>query len=331
MKDVAHFEQVKEQNKQRLRKLLRDMGWCEKSQLARASGLSFPTVSSLLKELMEQKEVISEQNGISSGGRPAVSYKLNPSYRYAACSILECGKLSILIYDYDLRPVAGQELSGFHWVEKKGYTAAHLEMELGEEITLSEFGNIFLEIKEKYSPLCQIAIGIPGVIQGGVITFLPIYPRLEKQDMKKYLEEVSGAEVFLENDVNSMSLAEKEEHPDMIHIMIMGKCIGSAILLNGQLVRGAHGGAGELEMIYREREPSVEHLVNLIRIIQSILDLPVIIFSGEDAKEKLLMEVRKRLPGELPEERIPQILSKENYMELYKKGLEGMIRERWEQ
>lgn len=330
MKDIAHFEQVKAQNKRSLKNLLRETGWSGKSQLAKASGLSFPTVSSLLNELMEQGEVISEQNGISNGGRPAVSYKLDPVFQYAACAMLERQKLNLLIYDYDLKSVKGQEIPGFLWKEETEGAPAHLEMPLKKEITLVQLGNIFQKITERYPMLRYIAFGIPGVIQEGIITFLPIYPELEKQNVKKYLQEVTGAEMFLENDVNSIILAEKEEYPDMMHIMMKEKCIGSAILLNGELVHGAHGGAGELGMICQESEPSVELLVYLIRIIQSILDLPVIVFSGDDVKEHRLREVRKKLKEALPKERIPEIYYKENFIELYKKGLEGMIKEQWE-
>lgn len=59
-----------------------------------------------------------------------------------------------------------------------------------------------------------------------------------------------GLPVFMENDTNVFTSAERDMWPDLVHLFLNHDCIGCGILLNGSLIRGVNGFAGELEHLY---------------------------------------------------------------------------------
>lgn len=329
-KEAAHFELIKDQNKRLLKNLLRGHEWRAKADLAECSNLSFPTVSSLLKEMMEEGEVIEGKQLSSNGGRPAASFMLNPGFRYGVCAILEYQKLKLMLYDANMEACDKTILKdpeGDYRECEEGY----LERTLSLEITLEELAEIFVRIKKCCPKLSHVVLGIPGVVYNGMVTHLPIYPNLEHRKLKEYLEEKTDVSFYLGNDVNIMAGAEKYRWPDMMHIFMSECCIGSSIFLNGKLVNGAHGGAGELGMFYREEGWGADDLLHLVRIIQGMLDLPVIIFSGEDIRESHIERLEKDLKKNLPKDRIPEIIYVKDGKNLYKKGLEGILEDEWKE
>lgn len=323
---AAHFEQVKEQNKQVIRNLLRGVGCCGKKELADAAGLSVPTISALLRELADSGEVLDGQQLPSSGGRPAASFQLNPQYCYALCGFIDCQQIKLVVYDTMLRPCLDILPEGFRWDHD---VPGQFSCDLWSEITCEELADLIEAVLACYPKITDLALGIPGVILDGIATYLPIYPKLEHQKLKNYLTQRLSLHVILENDVNSIAVAQKDHWPNMMHIIIDGGCIGSAILENGVLIRGAHGGAGELEMIWDSTMDNDEGLLYLIKLLQSILDLPVIVFSGNTLTHQRIRSLRQKLDSAIPKERIPEIYYVEDEIKLYQKGLCDMVLGKW--
>lgn len=98
--------------------------------------------------------------------------------------------------------------------------------------------------------ITAVGLSVPGVVEetGYLITGGSIHD-FYGIDLKQILEEKLGLPVFVENDANSAALAEKwlGAGKDYQHLLcvVVGTGIGGAILLNGELFRGAHGNAGE--------------------------------------------------------------------------------------
>lgn len=82
-----------------------------------------------------------------------------------------------------------------------------------------------------------------------MITYFPCLSRLEGVNLEDYLSEHLNVKVFIENDINTMAYAETKKWEDFCHIFWDKRCIGSAIILDGHLIRGAHGAEGELEWV----------------------------------------------------------------------------------
>ena len=274
----------------------------DKSELAVLSGLTFPTVSSAIKDMLLSKEVI-KMNEISKGGRPGAVYKINENYRYIACAYINAYTLYVRIYN-----VVGMQC------EQMNY-------ELTVSAKPSTLYKIFYEIKVKYPALSVIAFGIPGVVLDGIIQYLPIYPALEEFNFVKYFDEKLQVHTFLENDINAITLAEKYNYKNIAHIILNQGCIGSGIIINGQLINGAHGNAGELELLCNMRGSTVEILTQGIIAITCVVDVEDIAISGTELDDLMIKELNMKLEKRLSNRCIPKIHFIKNADELYYRGL----------
>lgn len=288
LENTAHFNQIREQNRKIIRNLIGKIPGVGKTELADLSGLTFPTVSSVLKDLVASGEVI-ELDGISKGGRPGAIFELNESFQFIVCAYIADMVLHIRIFDACGKQCEQQQKTLFSSIE------------------CMQFIDIFKEIKEKYSKISVISLGIPGVVLDGVIKHLPGIPTLDEINIKKCLEEALDVTVFVENDTNTIVLAEKNKYKDIAHIIINHCGIGTGILLNGQLIRGAHGCAGELEYIFDEKAESLEVLTQAITAITCVIDIADISISGITLDESMLSNLREKLMKRLPHDRIPEI------------------------
>ena len=100
--------------------------------------------------------------------------------------------------------------------------------------------------------ICGIGVGLPGLVDTprGVVRFLPNIPGWRDVPLKKDLEKKLGIPVFLENDVNLITLGEwrygaGRDSKNMV-CMTLGTGVGSGLILDGQLYRGPGFAAGEL-------------------------------------------------------------------------------------
>lgn len=232
IQDCSHFDQVRAQNRKTIRNLMRNLPQIGKTELARMSGLSFPTISAVLNELINSQEVLILPEATSHGGRPGAEYSLNPLFRVAVCAYMEDYILHTRIYDVF------------------GRCQKEILLPFPEEINPDEVHAIFTVILQEYPSISVISLGVPGVVLGGTIKYLPCYPNLDGFNLKEYLEEKMSIPVFIENDVNVFVSAERNQWPDLVHIFLSNNCPGSGILINGKLIRGADGSAGELEYMY---------------------------------------------------------------------------------
>ena len=87
--NAAHFELVKMQNRRIIRNLLRQESPLSIAKAASKAGLSYPTVSGLLKELASSGEALVSDIQDVAGGRPGICYELNPSYQYALTAFFD--------------------------------------------------------------------------------------------------------------------------------------------------------------------------------------------------------------------------------------------------
>lgn len=302
---AAHFDIVREQNIRLVKNLLRDNPMSGKTELASMSGISIPTVSAAINTLMENQEVLSTE-GTSNGGRPGAVYQINPNYEFFACGILRDYDFQVRIYD-----ACGKEKNIFNGT-------------VDRDEGIDKIFALFDEVRETYKRISVISIGIPGVVLDGTIEHLPGTPLLQGVNIKKELENRYGVRAFVENDINSIVLAEKDKWRNLAHMIMIHKCIGTGIIINGNLIRGVHGCAGELDFLYESKDSVIDRLKKCILSIACVVDISDIAISGDEIPDDVEIELRKSLQGQLPEKRIPLIHRVDNYEELYYEGLLGL-------
>jgi len=100
--------------------------------------------------------------------------------------------------------------------------------------------------------LWGIGIGVPGPVEfrTGRPISPPIMPGWEGYPVREYFSHRHGVPVWVDNDVNIMALGEwragtAQGHHDFIFVKV-GTGIGSGIVSNGLIHRGAQGSAGDI-------------------------------------------------------------------------------------
>jgi len=97
-----------------------------------------------------------------------------------------------------------------------------------------------------------IGVGLPGIVdaeQGRVGDEIPHVPELAGQPIVARLSARFATPVFADNDVNALALAEwtfgAARGARSLVVLAPGTGFGSGVVLEGRLVRGAHGFGGE--------------------------------------------------------------------------------------
>jgi glucokinase len=109
------------------------------------------------------------------------------------------------------------------------------------------------EARQASRPLLGLGVGIPGVVDirtGTVGADVQNLPELRDVPLGTILRERTGLPVAVDNDVNALALAEwifgQGKGVRHLAMIAVGTGVGGGLILNGALVRGAKGYAGEI-------------------------------------------------------------------------------------
>ena len=207
--------------------------------LAKRTRLTKPTVSKLVEELV-RASLVEEGEPISAGaGRPMVP--LTPARGTLLAIGLEIAADHVACLGIDL---AGEVLS--HQIEYRKVTASSAEdaIDLAAEL----LGRVRAEAGDL--PVVEVVVAVPGRIapdDGRVLsapnldwTEVPLVGRLLAHP------ELAGLSVRAQNDNRLSVLTEIDHRPGESFIYLRGSTgIGGAVVLDGALMTGTHGWAGE--------------------------------------------------------------------------------------
>lgn len=135
--------------------------------------------------------------------------------------------------------------------------------ELTEPTGQSGAADLVTQLDRMTTALCEMggvprfrlrtgAVGVPAAVhpETGGLSLAGNLPGLEGGDLRGALAGAIGAEVLIDNDVNLALLAEVSQGSakgrQNVAFIALGTGIGGALMINGRLLRGAHGGAGEI-------------------------------------------------------------------------------------
>lgn len=100
--------------------------------------------------------------------------------------------------------------------------------------------------------LAGVGVGVPGFIlmDKGIVVGAPNLPEFDNYPVRDEIEKRLGAKVILENDANAAALGERwmgaGRGVDDLILLTLGTGIGSGIVINGNILRGYLGMAGEI-------------------------------------------------------------------------------------
>jgi predicted NBD/HSP70 family sugar kinase len=217
-----------------------------RSELSEGTGLSAPTVGSLVSELIRLGIVLDRGAGPSSGGRRPSRMEFNARYGYVAGIDLGPTRTRLAIADLRGEPVA--------------HRIVPTPTALGPAALLSRIAAALrVLMKDAQAPpqrLLAVGAGAPGAVDThrGTVGMAPNLRDWTDVPMRDILQRALGAPVVVENDVNLALLGEHWRGAARGHatcaFVFVGTGIGAAILIDGHLHRGHNYMAGEIAMMY---------------------------------------------------------------------------------
>jgi N-acetylglucosamine repressor len=222
--------------------LVRARGPISQAEVARAGRLSTPTVVEIVNCLMEEGLVRTAGRGPSTGGRRPVLLELVPD---AYCAVgVEAGTRTLTVVVTDL----GADI--------KLRLEAPSRMGEGPEALMEQvhgaLAEAFEQIPAGLGPVCGIGMALPSPVlsSDGTPVGLPGYSDWGQLQLGERMAEEYGVPVLIDNDANAAALGEHlfgagRGVQDMFYVAANWG-IGGAAIVNGELYRGAYGGAGEI-------------------------------------------------------------------------------------
>jgi predicted NBD/HSP70 family sugar kinase len=241
---AARPQLIRELNEQLLLGHIRDLGPCSRADLARLSGLSKPTVSLALATVERAGliRVAGQQTGRL--GRSARLYEIRPEAGF------------VLGLDVGAQYLRGAlaDLSGEVRARSSARSrASSVRARVDDLIGLAD--GLCADAGISRSAITQAVIGSPGVydprrnamaLTGGLAGW-------ERPEVLTRLREAFGDSLVLENDIDAAALAERAHghgrEAGSFAFVSVGTGIGMGLVIDGQLIRGTHGVAGEIAYI----------------------------------------------------------------------------------
>lgn len=240
------LEALRERNRNRLVSTLRSDGAMSRAEMARRTGLSRSTVSTVVADLVREglvQEAGEARVSGTSGGRPATPLVLNPATGAVLAVDLAPDLLTAAAFD-----LGHQELG----VVARPFDAR--SGTLAESITQIEqtVSELLDTTMLSRAALIGAAIAIPAPIEEATrrVGQESVIGGIVGTTVEEQIEERLGIPVRLENDANLSALAEytwgaAAGHRDAVYVEL-SHGIGAGLIIDGRLHRGSNGTAGEI-------------------------------------------------------------------------------------
>jgi len=234
---------VKNLNKHAVLDLIRfTSGGISRAELAQRMDLSRAAMTAIVNDLLESGVIRESESRASQSGRPPIILEINSARGYVAGIDMGASHLSIVVTDFSARVIDEVEVP--------------FKIGEGPQASLQLANSLLQDLLRKNNLTLQnlsaIGVGVPGPIasEAGMVYAPPIMPGWDGYPIQAELEAKWDIPVSLNNDAELGALGEwaygagREEN--FLAYIKVGTGIGSGLLLNGQIYRGATGSAGEI-------------------------------------------------------------------------------------
>ncbi|PKO01288.1 MAG: ROK family protein [Chloroflexi bacterium HGW-Chloroflexi-4] len=226
-------------NRSILLNVIKTEGEISRVALAHKTGLSAATVTTITGHLIQEGLVFEKATGDSTGGRPPIMLALNPRGGFVIGIKLMEGKAVGAITDLNASILA-----------KDAIELPDTQVNTSVDTLATLVNRLVQQGGIKKKQLMGVGIGLAGVVDfaQGIVKQNPIFG-WKNVNLRELLETRMRVPVYIDNDVNTLTLGEKWLEPgkpeDDFIVITLGRGIGMGIVINGQIYRGKGGGAGE--------------------------------------------------------------------------------------
>lgn len=235
------FQLMKSVNKTSILNKIRLAEPISRAQISKETGITAPTVSAIVKELIKEDLVEESVLGKSKGGRKPTLLLLKRDGHFVIG--VDAGSNSIRVVATNL---VGDILYHRHQAVSKGISQNDYLVELSRVIKW-----VLDDLSERQDKVLGIGVAMHGVVR--IASGEALYASstgFRHLPIKAFLEELFPYPVIVENNSRAMTFGEYwfgnfDDAKTLIGISI-GRGVGSGIIINGRLRHGAQDIAGEV-------------------------------------------------------------------------------------
>jgi len=251
--------------------LLREAGSCSRADLVRSSGLSAPTVTKVVADLITANLIKPLGEGESSGGRPPDMLSFKAERGCLLAVQITASHLSFLLTD-----LSGIELD-------------HLQTSLADRKTTpeaicqligQEARQLLTKHKKARKQLLSVVVGVPAIanVDEGLVVSISTLENWRSVPLRSLLTKSFDCLVIVENDTNLAAAGERfrgsAQTEDTFILVNIGANVSAGIVLDGKIHHGAQWSAGEIGYLrlpgISGKPPALHNFGELENVISSV-------------------------------------------------------------
>lgn len=219
-----------------LRGAQRSSAGLSQAQLARETNLAPATVSGIVRSLSEAGLLDVEHGAGRRGALVSIGRR--------------AGLVAGVDFGHSHLTVAVADLAGHILAQHRSSLAADHAADEGLDLAGRLLDQALSEISSDRSQIRRVGLGLPAPLSHGVVQSPGILPGWIGLKAAQIAEEALGAPVDADNDANFAAVAEfrrgQDHGDDSLVFVKLSSGLGAGIILQGNLIHGVSGMAGEL-------------------------------------------------------------------------------------
>ncbi len=219
-----------------------------RAELAHLTKLSPATVTAITSDLIDEDLIFEKETGDSSGGRRPILLALNPRGGFVVGVKLMEGHAVGALTDLNAAVLF-----------KDSIVFPDDALESVIDALVSLVNRLIRTGGINKKQLLGVGVGLAGVVDSasGMLRQSPFFG-WKDTPLRDLLQTRLRVPIYIDNDVNTLTLGEKWLGAgipvDNFVVITIGRGIGMGMVINGQIVRGKSGGAGEFGHIVVDPE-----------------------------------------------------------------------------
>jgi glucokinase-like ROK family protein len=253
MSPGASAKYILKLNTRRVLKLIRDNPSISRAEISKISGLSAPTVSRIVDDLIREGLVEEVGIGSSNGGRKPNLLKFCPNNNFIIGIDLGTTNIYGVLANLEAEIISEEKIRT--GVDEGFYSIMDRTFEVIEKLRT--------QLGEKRDHLCGVGMAVAGLInkKRNIVEFSPNF-HWHDVDIAGYLAQKTDIPIFFDNVTRVMALGELcygvgRKYKNFICVNV-GYGIGAGIIINGQPLLGTKGMSGEFGHITLEKDSRIQ-------------------------------------------------------------------------
>jgi glucokinase len=261
-------------------KLLREAGSCSRADLVRASGMSAPTVTNVVSDLLAADLIKPLGEGESSGGRPPDIIRFKAERGCILGVQISAHSLHFLLAD-----LSGEEVGRAQFPLAGRKTNPEAICALIDE----ELQRLLTNNGKTRDQLLALVVGVPAIanVDQGIVLSVSTLEDWRSVALRELLSRHVHCLVVIENDTNLSAVGERHRgaaRTEQTFILIdIGANVSAGIVLEGKLHHGAQWSAGEIAYLRLPRVLRKRPALHEFGALESVLTSSGILKSWNEA------------------------------------------------